>query len=90
MLNENDELYKARIKEEAKKLLQELNITKINDDNIGILQNELVARVSGLVSAKEEGKIIDEELLRVYDLLMDMVWGNEEDLDCVNEIFYVE
>lgn len=88
MLNESQKgKFTARAKEEAKKLLQELNISALTDDSIGTLQNELVARVSGLVSADEDGKAIDKELLEIYDLLTDIVWDNEEDLNFLNELF---
>lgn len=88
MLNESQKgKFTARAKEEAKKLLQELNISALTDDSIGALQNELVARVSGLVSADEDGKAIDKELLEIYDLLTDIVWDNEEDLNFLNELF---
>ena len=80
--------FTARAKEEAKKLLKELNVSKITDNNLGRLQDELVSRVSGLVSVKEEGKSIDEELLEIYDLLTDIVWDNEEDLAFLNKLFF--
>ena len=81
--------FNSRAKEEAKKLLQELNIKKINGDNIGDLQNALDVNVSGLVTLQEcENKKIDEELLRIYDLLVDIVLDNEEDMDFLNQLFF--
>ena len=88
MLNENQKSkFNERAKKEAKKLLRELNISELTDSSIGTLQNELVARVSGLVSADEGGKAIDKELLEIYDLLTDIVWDNEEDLAFLNDLF---
>ena len=87
MLNENQKSkFNERAKKEAKKLLRELNISELTDSSIGTLQNELVARVSGLVSADEGGKAIDKELLEIYDLLTDIVWDNEEDLAFLNDL----
>lgn len=80
--------FTARAKTEAKNLLKELNIMKLSDDNIGILQNELDARVSGLVSAQEDGESIDAELLEIYDLLTDIVLDNEENLIFLNVLFF--
>lgn len=80
--------FTVRAKDEAKKILQELDILELDDDNIGELQNELVSRVSGLVSVKEDGNKIDEELLEIYDLLTDIVWDNEEDLPFLNKLFF--
>ena len=88
MLNENQKSkFNERAKKEAKKLLRELNISELTDSSIGTLQNELVARVSGLVSADEGGQAIDKELLEIYDLLTDIVWDNEENLAFLNDLF---
>ena len=35
-----------------------------------------------------ENKKIDEELLEIYDLLVDIVLDNEEDLDFLNQLFF--
>ena len=42
-----------------------------------------------VVTAKEcDGKVIDEELLEIYDLLTDIVLDNEADLDFLNSLFF--
>jgi hypothetical protein len=41
-----------------------------------------------LVNAQEDGESIDEELLKIYDLLTDIVLDNEEDLDFLNQLFF--
>lgn len=79
--------FTLKAKEVIKQLLNELGISELTDNNIGILQNELVSRVSGLVSAKEE-RDIDTELLKLYDLLTDIIWDNEEDLNFLNNLFF--
>lgn len=79
--------FTLKAKEVIKQLLNELGISELTDDNIGILQNELVSRVSGLVSVKEE-KDIDTELLKLYDLFTDIIWDNEEDLNFLNNLFF--
>jgi len=89
MLNEiQKKQFTARAKEETQKLLKDLNITKLQSDNIGKLQDELDTRVAGLVSAEEcENQKIDEELLKIYDLLIDIIIDNEKDLPFLNNLF---
>ncbi len=36
----------------------------------------------------EDGERVDKELLSIYDLLVDIVLDNEEDLDFLNELFF--
>ena len=69
-------------------ILEELSIVSLNDDNICDLQEKLDLRVSSLVSRQEDGEKIDEELLEIYDLLIDIVLVNEEDLDFLNSLFF--
>ena len=90
MLNEiQQNKFTARAKEVAQKLLKELNIEKITDDTICDLQEELDLKVSSLVTMQEcENKKIDEELLEIYDLLVDIVLDNEEDTDFLNQLFF--
>lgn len=81
--------YSQRVKNEVKKLLHELNISQINDDTIRILQEQLDVKVSGLVTLKEcDNAVIDEELLDVYDLLIDIIIDNEEDPEFLNALFF--
>lgn len=81
--------FSAKAKEEARKLLQALNIEKLTDENIGELQSELDLTVASLVTQKEiENRSIDEELLDIYDLLIDVLLDNEEDLDFLNTLFF--
>lgn len=80
--------FTLRTKKEIIKLLQELNIEKLTEDNISELQNTLNAKVSSLVTSKEcENQIIDEELLDIYDLLTDIILDNEENLEFLNNLF---
>lgn len=89
MLNETQKNnFTPRAKSEAKKLLQTLSISNLTDDNIGELQDRLDIEISGLVSAKENGVVIDEELLKIYDLLTDIILDNEEDLTLLNNLFF--
>lgn len=78
----------AKEKEVARDLLRELEIVELNDDNIGKLQNALDVNVSALVSAKEDGEIVDNELIKIYDLITDIVLDNEEDFDFLNRLFF--
>ena len=80
--------FTKRAKETALNLLKDLKIEKLDDDNIGNLQDELDLSVASLVSQKEDGASIDEELLQIYDLLTDIVLDNEEDLTFLNELFF--
>ncbi len=81
--------FTERAKEVVHELLKKLNITQLSDDNIGNLQEELDLKVSSLVIMQEcENKKIDEELLEIYDLLVDIVLDNEEDLDFLNQLFF--
>ena len=79
--------FNARAKNEIRNLLKELKITTLTDDNIGLLQDKLIAVVSGLVSAKEKGDNVDEKLIKIYDLITDIVLDNEEDLEFLNKLF---
>ncbi len=88
MLNENQKnKWNARAKKEGQALLGKLNIKELTDDNIGAFATALDLNVSSLVSLKEEGQAIDEDLLNIYDLLTDIVLDNEENLDFLNKLF---
>ncbi len=81
--------FTARARQEIKKLLLDLKIENLNNDNICDLQRQLDINISGLVSLKEcEHQDIDEELLDIYDLLTDIILDNEEDLDFLSQIFF--
>lgn len=90
MLNEiQKNKFTTRAKEVARNLLKELNITKLDDNSVCDLQEELDLRVSSLVTMQEcENKKIDEELLEIYDLLVDIVLDNEDDIDFLNQLFF--
>lgn len=80
--------FTPRAKEEAKKLLAEMNITKLNDDNLYDVEVELDTRVSALVTTDEcEHQPIDHELLEIYDTLTDIILDHEEEIDFLNELF---
>lgn len=80
--------FTARAKDEVNKVLKRLNIPKLTDDTICGLQEELDFLVSSLVNAQEDGEVIDKELLKIYDLLVDIVLDNEDDLDFLNQLFF--
>ena len=80
--------FNQRAKETAREVLKELKIEHLSDDNIGALQEKLDLSVASLVSMGEDGERIDKELLSIYDLLVDIVLDNEEDLDFLNELFF--
>lgn len=89
MLDDNKQTkLTAKEKEVARDLLRELEIVELNDDNIGKLQNALDVNVSALVSAKEDGETVDNELIKIYDLITDIVLDNEEDFDFLNRLFF--
>ena len=90
MLNEiQQNKFTARAKEVVHELLKKLNITQLDDDSVCDLQEELDLKVSSLVTMQEcENKKIDDELLEIYDLLVDIVLDNEDDLDFLNELFF--
>ncbi len=89
MLNKSPESkFTPRAKEEAKKLLAEMNITELNDDNLYEVEVELDTRVSGLVTMDEsEHRPIDHELLEIYDTLTDIILEHEEEIDFLNKLF---
>ncbi|MGN0818855.1 MAG: hypothetical protein ACI4M6_00460 [Christensenellaceae bacterium] len=80
--------FNEKAQEEIKKILKKLNIVALTDDTVCNLQEELDFLVASLVNAKEDGETIDEELLQIYDLLVDIVLDNEEDLDFLNQLFF--
>ncbi len=81
--------FTTKAKEIVQELLKKLNIAKLDDNSICDLQEELDLKVSSLVTMQEcENKKIDEELLEIYDLLVDIVLDNEEDLDFLNQLFF--
>ena len=80
--------FTARAKEEAIKLMKRLNIVKLTDDTVCNLQEELDFLVASLVNAQESNESIDEELLKIYDLLTDIVLDNEENLEFLNQLFF--
>lgn len=89
MLNEiQKNKFTTRVKEVVQELLKKLNIVELDDNSICELQEELDFLVASLVNTQEAGKIIDEELLEIYDLLVDIVLDNEEDLDFLNQLFF--
>lgn len=88
MLNEMQKnKFDNKAKAEIIKLLQELHISLLTDNNIGILQNELDLRVCELVNQKESGNKINENLLDIFDLLTDIVLDNQDDLKFLNSLF---
>lgn len=80
--------FNEKAQEEINKILKKLNIVALTDDTVCNLQEELDFLVASLVNAKEDGETIDEELLQIYDLLVDIVLDNEEDLDFLNQLFF--
>ena len=90
MLNEiQQNKFTMRAKEVVQEILKKLNITQLDDDSVCDLQEELDLKVSSLVIMQEcENKKIDDELLEIYDLLVDIVLDNEDDLDFLNELFF--
>lgn len=80
--------FSEKAREEVKELLRKLNIVKLTDDTVCKLQEELDFLVASLVNAQEDGETIDGELLEIYDLLVDIVLDNEEDLDFLNQFFF--
>lgn len=81
--------FTQRAKTEAKKLLHELKINKfLTADEPGSFIEALDAKVSELVSAQEDGEVIDKELLNIYDLLTDIVLDNENNLNFLNQLFF--
>lgn len=82
--------YTKRAQKETKKLLNKLNIVKLTNDTLCNLQEELDLLVASLVNAQEDGETIDDELLAIYDLLIDIIYDNEENLDFLNNLFYTE
>jgi hypothetical protein len=81
--------FTTRAKEEAKNLLLESKIEKfLSDDDSDRFIDILDFEVASLVNAQEDGESIDEELLKIYDLLTDIVLDNEEDLDFLNQLFF--
>ena len=90
MLNEiQKNKFTIRAKNEAKKMLNELGITNLNDNNIGDFETALDVNVSGLVTLQEcQGQNIDVELLKIYDLLTDIILDNEDDFDFLNSLFF--
>ncbi len=89
MLSEIQKInFTPRAKEEARKILKKLGISKFIKDT-GDFISTLDLYVSSLVTQKEiEKNSIDEELLKIYDLLIDIVLDNEEDLDFLNNLFF--
>lgn len=88
MLNENQQnRFTLRVKEVVQNLLKNLKIAKLDDNNICDLQSALDLKVASLVSEREDGESIDNELLEIYDLLVDIVIDNEDDLDFLNQLF---
>ena len=80
--------FTTKAKEIVQELLKKLNIAKLDDNSICDLQEELDFLVASLVNTQEAGETIDEELLEIYDLLVDIVLDNEEDLDFLNQLFF--
>ena len=89
MLNENQQnRFTLRAKKTVQSLLKTLKIKKLDNDTICDLQEELDLKVASLVSAKEDGESIDDELLEIYDLLVDIVIDNEDNVDFLNNLFF--
>ena len=80
--------FTPRAKEEALRILKSLQIDRFTDD-AGDFIEELDVLVSRLVTAKEcESQKIDEELLKIYDLLTDIVLDHEDNLGFLNSLFF--
>lgn len=90
MLNPNKNL-EARAKNIALQILNTLNITVLDRENLYKLQMHLDTLVSSLVTQKEcEGQMIDEELLEIYDWLVDFILDNENNLDALNDFLLLK
>ena len=88
MLSPNKNL-DARAKNIALQILKTLNITVLDQENLCILQTHLDTLVSSQVTQKEyEDQVIDEELLEIYDYLVDFILDNEDDLDTLNDFLF--
>lgn len=89
MLSEiQKEKFDENAKKEIQRLLKILRIDRLNEYNIADLQSELDLEVSSLVSKQEDGEATDSSLLEIYDLLVDIVLENEDNLEFLNSIFY--
>lgn len=81
--------FTARAKEEAIKLLLKAKIEQFSSlDDSGRFIEILDSKVASLVCSQEDGEPIDKELLKIYDLLTDIVLDNEENLDFLNNLFF--
>ncbi len=88
MLNEiQKNKFKQQAKEAAQNLLKELNISKLDENSVCELQKSLDLKVASLVSAKEAREDIDNEQLETFDLLVDIILDNEDNLDFLNHLF---
>lgn len=89
MLSEiQKEKFDKNAKKEIQRVLKILRIDRLNEYNIGDLQSELDLEVASLVSKQEDGEVTDPSLLEIYDLLVDIVLENEDNLEFLNSIFY--
>lgn len=74
---------------EIRRLLDILKINKLNENNICDLEDLLDSKVVELANAKDSyNEIIDNELLRIYDLLTDIIMENEDNIDFLNKLFF--
>ncbi len=81
--------FSIRAQKEARNLLTELKIERLNDNNLGVFLSLLDVNISGLVSLNEcNNQNIDVESLEIYDLLTDIILGNKENLDFLNQLFF--
>ena len=79
--------FNERAKLETKALLTKLNISYFDEKSLSHFFKEVELLVNSLVMDETEGKEIDNELLSIYNTIIDIILDNEENIDFLNKIF---
>lgn len=89
MLNKRQkELFNDKARYELQKILKELGIVVFNEETTNLLQETIESKIISMSYDETEKKQIDEELLKIYDIINDIILDNETNYEFLNKLIF--
>lgn len=89
MLNKRQkELFNDKARYELQKILKELGIVVFNEETTNLLQETIESKIISMSYYETEKKQIDEELLKIYDIINDIILDNETNYEFLNKLIF--
>ena len=79
--------FNEKAKLETKALLAKLKISHFDKKSLSYFFEEVETLVNSLVMDETEGKEIDQELLSIYNTIIDIILDNEDNFEFLNALF---